>query len=381
MPAFDTLGTQYDPAGNPISGETGVAVPTGAMFVAGTDGTNLRGLLTDATGKLLTTFSASDTTATGALAALNNAVTVALTGQGGAGFDLAAGTLVGTIVPEISYDNTSWEQTWFEDPLTGNKIASKVFGANNTHVAYSIYTPAGARSARVRVSAFTSGTANATTTATQVDGPVNLSTGASGAAAPPTIMQVGGNNAGNLLALATDASGRTNVVGPAATGGAPVGNPVYSAGSDGANLRALLTDATGAQIMVGAAANAAAAVGNPVQVGGVDGAGNVRRLLTDTTGRLVMINERAGTSAVTSVATSNASAQLLASNSSRLGAAIYNDSAKKMYIKFGTTASAADYTVQLAANGYYEIFGDYTGRIDAILNAGTGAALCTELTP
>jgi hypothetical protein len=382
MPAFDTLGVQYDPQGNPISGDTGVAVPAGAMFIAGTDGTNLRGLLTDATGKLQATFTASDNTGTGALAALNNNVQVTLTAEAGAGFELDAGTLIGTIVPEVSYDGgTNWVQTFFEDPSTGNKVASIVFSVANTLQQRSIYTPGGAGLARVRVSAFTSGTATAHLRATTIDNPMMLSEGASGALAPPVTTQVGGLNAGNLIATAVDAAGRTNVVGPAAPGGAPVGNPVYVAGTDGANLRAILTDATGASVVVGNVANGSAATGNPVTVAGVDAAGNVRRFLTDTTGRLVMIDEKAGTSAVTRVATSTANVQLLAANTSRLGATIVNDATVTMFLKLGVTASNTSYTVLLAAKGYFEVPFDYTGEIDAILSSSTGNAQITELTP
>jgi hypothetical protein len=338
-------------------------------------------LSTDATGKLQASFSISDTTATGNLNALNAAVSVTLAGEGGAGFDLAAGTLIGTIVPEISYDNTSWETTYFEDPVTGNKVASIVFGSNNTHTARSIYCPTGAGYARVRVSAFTSGTAAITVRSSTVNGPVNLSTGAPGAAAPPLVTQIGGSDGANLRALATDSSGRPTVVGPAATGGAPAGNPVYVAGTDGANLRAILTDATGASIVVGAAAAGAAAVGNPVLVAGIDGSGNVRRLLTDTTGRLVMIDERSSTSTISRTATSGSNATILASNTSRLGATIVNESNKVLYVKFGATASTTSYTVQISALGYYEVPFDYTGQIDAILASGSGFAEVTELTP
>jgi hypothetical protein len=351
------------------------------MFIAGTDGTNLRGILTDATGKIQASFTVSDTTSTGALAALNDAVSVALAGEGGAGFDLAAGTLIGTIVPETSYDNVSWQASWFEDPTTKTKVASIVFAANNGHVAQSIFVPSGARFARVRVSAFTSGTANATLTATTANQPVNLFEEEPGVAAPPTALQMGGTDGTNLRAILTDASGRQEVVGAAANGAAVAGNPVLIAGSDGANARTVLTDASGRPEVVGAAASGSAAVGNPVLTAGIDGSGNARTLLTDATGRLIMIAEKAGTSAVTRVATSNASASLLASTATRLGATIVNESTHKLYIKLGAAASVTSYTVILAANGYYEVPFDYTGAIDGILDAGTGNAQITELTP
>ena len=110
-----------------------------------------------------------NTTATGALAALNDVVTVAVAGQQSVGFQLAIGTLVGTIVPELSFDGgTTWNATFFDDAnsiLTG----SIVFAATNTAQARSITVMGGATHARVRVSAFTGGTATLTLNATQAE--------------------------------------------------------------------------------------------------------------------------------------------------------------------------------------------------------------------
>lgn len=88
----------------------------------------------------------------------------------------------------------------------------------------------------------------------------------------------------------------------------------------------------------------------------------------------------AGVSTVTRVATSTASAQLLALTGGRKGALIYNDSTGKLYVKFGTTASLTDFTFRLDPGGIYEMTVVYTGRIDARLDAGTGNAQITELT-
>lgn len=80
---------------------------------------------------------------------------------------------------------------------------------------------------------------------------------------------------------------------------------------------------------------------------------------------------------VTSVA---ASATILASNASRKGAIIYNDSNKSLYLKFGTTATVTDFTTLLRAGDQYEVPFGYTGRIDGIWSAANGAARVTELT-
>jgi hypothetical protein len=71
---------------------------------------------------------------------------------------------------------------------------------------------------------------------------------------------------------------------------------------------------------------------------------------------------------------------LLASNASRKGATIYNDSTSVLYVKFGTTASNTSFTVRMIANAYYEVPFSHTGRIDGIWASATGNARVTEFT-
>lgn len=85
----------------------------------------------------------------------------------------------------------------------------------------------------------------------------------------------------------------------------------------------------------------------------------------------------ATTTQVTSVATSTT---VLAANANRLGATIYNDSTKKLFTKFGTTASATDFTILIDPGAYYEVPFNYTGRIDGIWASANGAARVTEVT-
>ena len=86
-------------------------------------------------------------------------------------------------------------------------------------------------------------------------------------------------------------------------------------------------------------------------------------------------------SSVTSVASSTSNVTLLASNSARKGATVFNDSTAILYLKFGATASATSYTVQIAAGGYYEFPGPtvYSGIVDGIWSAANGNARLTEL--
>lgn len=60
---------------------------------------------------------------------------------------------------------------------------------------------------------------------------------------------------------------------------------------------------------------------------------------------------------------------------------IFNDSTAVLYVKFGATASASSYTVQIAAGGYYEFPcpGDvYGGQVDGIWASANGNARVTS---
>lgn len=80
------------------------------------------------------------------------------------------------------------------------------------------------------------------------------------------------------------------------------------------------------------------------------------------------------------VAGNAASTTLLASNAARKGATIFNDSTALLYVKFGTTASATDFTVKMFPGDYYEVPFGYSGRIDGIWASAAGNARMTELT-
>ena len=88
----------------------------------------------------------------------------------------------------------------------------------------------------------------------------------------------------------------------------------------------------------------------------------------------------AATATVTSVASSASSVSLLAANPSGLGVSVYNNSTQILYLKCGTTASATDFTVEMAPEEYWEAPYGYTGRIDGIWASANGAALVTAFT-
>lgn len=97
---------------------------------------------------------------------------------------------------------------------------------------------------------------------------------------------------------------------------------------------------------------------------------------------LVQNNAATATATLSNVASSATSVTILASNASRKGAMIYNDSTAVLYIKFGATASATSYVVQIPSLGYYELPAAqylYTGIIDGIWASANGNARVTEL--
>lgn len=97
---------------------------------------------------------------------------------------------------------------------------------------------------------------------------------------------------------------------------------------------------------------------------------------------VIAINQ-AATSTPTNVASSATSVTLLPANLNRKGASIFNDSTSVLYLLQGGngTASITNYTLQIAAGGFYALPPPYiyTGLITGIWSAANGAARVTEL--
>lgn len=89
---------------------------------------------------------------------------------------------------------------------------------------------------------------------------------------------------------------------------------------------------------------------------------------------------RSATPTQTSPSVGVASTSILASNTSRLGATIWNEGSAICYTKLGGTASLTSYSVQIASGGYYEVPFGYTGAIDGITSASTAQLRVTEIT-
>lgn len=86
-------------------------------------------------------------------------------------------------------------------------------------------------------------------------------------------------------------------------------------------------------------------------------------------------------STVTFVAQSSTVQTFLAADPDRLGATICNNSPEFLYVKYGTGANPADFTVRMPPRAFYELdFPQYTGVITGIWKSpGSGAALITEV--
>lgn len=84
--------------------------------------------------------------------------------------------------------------------------------------------------------------------------------------------------------------------------------------------------------------------------------------------------------ALTTVPANVASVTLLASNSARRGAFIYNEGTAILKLAFAAVASATAFTITLTGNALYEFqFPMYTGIVTGIWDAATGNARITEV--
>ncbi|MES2529451.1 MAG: hypothetical protein V4636_00325 [Pseudomonadota bacterium] len=85
------------------------------------------------------------------------------------------------------------------------------------------------------------------------------------------------------------------------------------------------------------------------------------------------------TAAPVSVPSSATVVTLMVSNAARRALFIFNNSTSAVYVKFGSTATAADFTFKMAAGAFYEMPRPlYTGIITGIWVSADGAALVTE---
>jgi hypothetical protein len=145
---------------------------------------------------------------------------------------------------------------------------------------------------------------------------------------------------------------------------------------------ALAVTAAALPLPSGAATEAtlsAASAKLPASLGQKTMANSMSVAVASDQGTLPVKETRASTAAVTSVSAAVADTSLLAGNSNRLGAAVFNDSTASLYLKLGTGASTTSFTILLNRYDYYEIPWPYTGAVNGYWSSATGSARVTEL--
>jgi hypothetical protein len=86
-------------------------------------------------------------------------------------------------------------------------------------------------------------------------------------------------------------------------------------------------------------------------------------------------------SAISRKATTTSSAELLAANAARARAIIVNEATAFLYVKYGTGASATDYTHRVAPGGELVLpVPAYLGALHGALGSGSSSAQVTEET-
>jgi hypothetical protein len=123
------------------------------------------------------------TTASTALGALNATIAVALEGQRGAAFQLqAAGTGVYTVTPQCSFDGGTLYPAngWIADPISGATSLTATISSAQATTDYPVLCPTGSSHAQMKVTAYTSGTANWLARATVIS-PIAVVYGSDGA--------------------------------------------------------------------------------------------------------------------------------------------------------------------------------------------------------
>jgi hypothetical protein len=95
-----------------------------------------------------------------------------------------------------------------------------------------------------------------------------------------------------------------------------------------------------------------------------------------------VLSNHSTTGTITSVAGATSSTTLLAANTARVSATIYNDtsSGNILYIALAGTATTSSYTIKLWPGSYWDLPVNYTGIITGIWTSASGNARITELT-
>lgn len=224
-----------------------------------------------------------------------------------------------------------------------------------------------------------------------------LPTGASTSA-----LQTSGNASLTTIAGGVLSQGSTTVgqSGELVLGAVTTASPTYTTGQSSAIsltvAGALRTDsssttqpisAAALPLPTGAATSALQTSGNttlsaisaqlPVALGPQSSSGSLS--VVQATGTTFSVSQTTSATAnLTSVANSLTSVTVLASNSSRKGFVVYNDSIVILYLAFGATASTTAFSYKLQPATAYTSDTLYTGVISGIASAASGSARVTE---
>lgn len=121
--------------------------------------------------------------------------------------------------------------------------------------------------------------------------------------------------------------------------------------------------------------------GTAVDVNSGNKSAGTQRVVLATDQPVVKTTLNSGTATRSSLSANSTAQTVLASNSGRLGATIYNEGSGIVYLALGGSATTTDYTVQLTAGAYYEVPFGFTGLICAVCASAITATLrITELT-
>lgn len=108
-----------------------------------------------------------------------------------------------------------------------------------------------------------------------------------------------------------------------------------------------------------------------------DMASLIHTRISDPVSGVITKNYAPSSATLSNIALSTTSVNILSSGTTAYSTIIWNDSAAKLYLKYGTTASATSFTTIVQPNSGW--IDNYGGRVDGILQTGTGTARVTRM--
>ena len=154
----------------------------------------------------------ADGVASGTLNALNAAIVLPITGYSSIAFQLNPGTLTATIVAEASVDGgVTYTSSLFNDPISGTVFNGVTATNPNVLIIEGIKVFGGVSHVRVRVSAYTSGSATSSLRAVLTDGYEELSIVRPGITNTYLATAIAGSDGSLSRVIKTDATGIVQV--------------------------------------------------------------------------------------------------------------------------------------------------------------------------